>query len=101
MKEISIRLSAMSNSSSHRFATKHFLIHHKLSIILTKGSRGFLKVRLRQIGAFGPLPSATPSKLALCHFPLKLSRQSTPLPIGIRSEEHTSELQSRGHLVCR
>src|SRR5690625_6921736 len=23
------------------------------------------------------------------------------IPIGIRSEEHTSELQSRGHLVCR
>src|SRR5690625_1146895 len=23
------------------------------------------------------------------------------LSIGIRSEEHTSELQSRGHLVCR
>src|SRR5690625_6075604 len=22
-------------------------------------------------------------------------------PIGFRSEEHTSELQSRGHLVCR
>src|SRR5207253_9819286 len=27
-------------------------------------------------------------------------RQRT-LPIGARSEEHTSELQSRGHLVCR
>src|SRR5690625_5695637 len=23
------------------------------------------------------------------------------LPFGVRSEEHTSELQSRGHLVCR
>src|SRR5690625_5502688 len=22
-------------------------------------------------------------------------------PVGFRSEEHTSELQSRGHLVCR
>src|SRR5439155_25860030 len=22
-------------------------------------------------------------------------------PVGVRSEEHTSELQSRGHLVCR
>src|SRR5215510_7435371 len=25
----------------------------------------------------------------------------TPLPVMERSEEHTSELQSRGHLVCR
>src|SRR5439155_27289158 len=24
-----------------------------------------------------------------------------PLHLGLRSEEHTSELQSRGHLVCR
>src|SRR5437870_9701749 len=24
-----------------------------------------------------------------------------PAPGGMRSEEHTSELQSRGHLVCR
>src|SRR5690625_5795679 len=24
-----------------------------------------------------------------------------PPPTGLRSEEHTSELQSRGHLVCR
>src|SRR5437870_9136785 len=24
-----------------------------------------------------------------------------PLTYGLRSEEHTSELQSRGHLVCR
>src|SRR5439155_10832095 len=30
--------------------------------------------------------------------------KTAPLPIGVellRSEEHTSELQSRGHLVCR
>src|SRR5439155_21515281 len=26
---------------------------------------------------------------------------TTPQPTGLRSEEHTSELQSRGHLVCR
>src|SRR5690625_6575564 len=25
----------------------------------------------------------------------------TPVRIAVRSEEHTSELQSRGHLVCR
>src|SRR5690625_5510293 len=32
-------------------------------------------------------------KLALFYFSIKV--------IGVRSEEHTSELQSRGHLVCR
>src|SRR5690625_5527677 len=26
---------------------------------------------------------------------------STPIRVAARSEEHTSELQSRGHLVCR
>src|SRR5439155_24777029 len=30
-----------------------------------------------------------------------LSPGQTREPIGGRSEEHTSELQSRGHLVCR
>src|SRR5437870_9419265 len=29
------------------------------------------------------------------------TRPSTVAPTVIRSEEHTSELQSRGHLVCR
>src|SRR5690625_6783748 len=28
-------------------------------------------------------------------------RAAGPMPAGARSEEHTSELQSRGHLVCR
>src|SRR5437870_9169639 len=34
---------------------------------------------------------------------LRLNRQSkaTPRLYLVRSEEHTSELQSRGHLVCR
>src|SRR5439155_19118707 len=30
-----------------------------------------------------------------------LTGKDLPIPFGIRSEEHTSELQSRGHLVCR
>src|SRR5439155_24310964 len=29
------------------------------------------------------------------------ARVARPLTTGTRSEEHTSELQSRGHLVCR
>src|SRR5207253_11514751 len=28
-------------------------------------------------------------------------RQNVQWALGVRSEEHTSELQSRGHLVCR
>src|SRR5207253_8540189 len=30
-----------------------------------------------------------------------MPQPSCPIRIGQRSEEHTSELQSRGHLVCR
>src|SRR5690625_5753561 len=31
----------------------------------------------------------------------RADKVATPAPLGGRSEEHTSELQSRGHLVCR
>src|SRR5690625_6179253 len=33
--------------------------------------------------------------------PLQVDNIVTKMALGIRSEEHTSELQSRGHLVCR
>src|SRR5439155_13335869 len=35
--------------------------------------------------------------------PKQWSPRNTPIPLALhgRSEEHTSELQSRGHLVCR
>src|SRR5437660_7172464 len=33
--------------------------------------------------------------------PLALVHHHAMPPRGLRSEEHTSELQSRGHLVCR
>src|SRR5207253_9304415 len=37
-----------------------------------------------------------------CSFQVARYRPSSVTrPIGVRSEEHTSELQSRGHLVCR
>src|SRR5690625_7119765 len=32
---------------------------------------------------------------------LNTTPQGTRIAIDIRSEEHTSELQSRGHIVCR
>src|SRR5690625_6414767 len=59
---------------------------------------------------------ATPQDAALTRFSAHLRGLELPLPIEgaeqaraevssaldqIRSEEHTSELQSRGHLVCR
>src|SRR5207253_10335147 len=41
--------------------------------------------------------SSFDAKLGLAQF----SSPAYTFDIGIRSEEHTSELQSRGHLVCR
>src|SRR5215813_14426641 len=38
--------------------------------------------------------------LSLCHT-LAQSPRGSSQPFGSRSEEHTSELQSRPHLVCR
>src|SRR5437870_11932516 len=33
--------------------------------------------------------------------PMPDATVTSPVPVVARSEEHTSELQSRGHLVCR
>src|SRR5207253_8480683 len=41
---------------------------------------------------------ATPSLIPLTH---PVSLNSIDITFNLRSEEHTSELQSRGHLVCR
>src|SRR5439155_25173826 len=55
-------------------------------------------------------PTAGCGTAAICcatagFFPARARPISTPItaPIGVemRSEEHTSELQSRGHIVCR
>src|SRR5437870_10601704 len=35
------------------------------------------------------------------HLPVSATRKASPADDALRSEEHTSELQSRGHLVCR
>src|SRR5256886_5434365 len=40
-----------------------------------------------------------PPKNAAC--PMSAGRSSTPLNLFMRSEEHTSELQSQSNLVCR
>src|SRR5207253_8179238 len=38
---------------------------------------------------------------ALSNYPLAILSNGSPRMLHARSEEHTSELQSRGHLVCR
>src|SRR2546430_6598170 len=35
------------------------------------------------------------------HQPAVVSRETVTAPAGVRSEEHTSELQSQSNLVCR
>src|SRR2546422_4379274 len=48
----------------------------------------------------------TPEPVSVVPFGLKIGRSAVGLPLALesapeRSEEHTSELQSRLHLVCR
>src|SRR5439155_17404707 len=47
------------------------------------------------------LSSISISKSGCCGFTLPMCRSDRKRIIETRSEEHTSELQSRGHLVCR
>src|SRR5690625_6699512 len=56
---------------------------------------------LRCIKDYGLSPEnhSTPPVLTFCELQEQLERNH-PL-VQARSEEHTSELQSRGHLVCR
>src|SRR5207253_9054973 len=54
----------------------------------------------RQADRFRPSREGKPSVAAMpCHGPA--SRSVLEIAACYRSEEHTSELQSRGHLVCR
>src|SRR5690625_6519916 len=41
------------------------------------------------------------SSMLLTPFCSRVSASKAAMEMGVRSEEHTSELQSRGHLVCR
>src|SRR5690625_5596784 len=53
---------------------------------------------------FTPARSRSPrwrSKPRCCRGGLFWPRSCSAAPVLLRSEEHTSELQSRGHLVCR
>src|SRR5207253_11518538 len=46
-------------------------------------------------------PTARERLVALLEQPFHILRMEDPCGKVFRSEEHTSELQSRGHLVCR
>src|SRR5690625_6864787 len=65
-----------------------------------KGGAAMMRPREVQVSAIGrtgmrsnPAAFITPEIVA--------QPADTLLPFSVRSEEHTSELQSRGHLVCR
>src|SRR2546422_8336094 len=52
--------------------------------------------------ATSPTTAPLPPARAYIHFQAPPKPLQDPLPFrGLRSEEHTSELQSRLHLVCR
>src|SRR3712207_8736091 len=55
----------------------------------------------RSEGVQGGLPAAGPAGLALAGGVERHDRHVDALQGGLRSEEHTSELQSRQYLVCR
>src|SRR5690625_5925427 len=62
------------------------------------------KARLAAHPQVEEIPQA--GAVVVAHFLLGIVAGATlgedqPPPLGRRSEEHTSELQSRGHLVCR
>src|SRR5207253_5398240 len=73
-------------------------------------SQGQLRRLVRAFRVRTP-PSATGLGRHFLHIPTSVDSSVQPLPSGWvaefarsdhdRSEEHTSELQSRGHLVCR
>src|SRR2546429_1197012 len=54
-----------------------------------------------ECGNFAPNPSIMVAK-SFCRLPANMRRFSiSRMAVALRSEEHTSELQSRLHLVCR
>src|SRR5690554_5964850 len=57
---------------------------------------------LNKLAPSPPVPTISTACLSLTLIPVANSRITVTAPtISLRSEEHTSELQSRPHLVCR
>src|SRR3989449_11314642 len=67
----------------------------------------FLMIRRPPRSTLFPYTTLFRSQLAHARFPREFPDESLERPVGdarplgLRSEEHTSELQSRLHLVCR
>src|SRR5690625_5406294 len=90
MLPVATRLRRRSRCSTgrHRLLLTHRQLNeHRLA--LTNGVR-FLGTLAQHSGCEGPVGEQRHRE----------RRQPEP-PTALRSEEHTSELQSRGHLVCR
>src|SRR5207253_5104726 len=69
---------------------------------LALGSRGSLLTRVqRAIGRSRPCLAAGQAGSGGLNLKLGFALGLQVVHVGDRSEEHTSELQSRGHLVCR
>src|SRR6266508_5479802 len=64
----------------------------EIAVAIQEGSRAYLNRQFRTLAVFVAL---------LFFLLLLLEASSNSVRIGRRSEEHTPELQSRGHLVCR
>src|SRR5439155_11428581 len=82
--------------------------HHRRSEIMTVdlpfGTREFFTVFERYNSAIWPMQVALLGvALAILGFAIRPARVRSHAAMlnDMRSEEHTSELQSRGHLVCR
>src|SRR5207253_4913779 len=65
------------------------------AVMLDTGPGDTLSVSFRHGGG-----ESRSARLLVTDFPTTLAEKVAVLG-GMRSEEHTSELQSRGHLVCR
>src|SRR3712207_8998294 len=64
--------------------------------------------RVAELGGLPPRPGCYPTNVSPCEIAVSSSlsslydcRTSRSVPSSSRSEEHTSELQSRQYLVCR
>src|SRR5439155_21247108 len=85
-------------------ATSTLSLHDALPILVVAGHAAGGAARWLRIGLFTVQPTDL-ARLATVVFLAWWLKRHPPvergLLRGVRSEEHTSELQSRGHLVCR
>src|SRR6266550_2345267 len=90
---------AITNYNTFTIPTK--LLFHFFFLMIRRPPRStlFPYTTLFRSSPSGRANSARPRREPAASRPL--TRRICPLPVGRRSEEHTSELQSRLHLVCR